>query len=404
MTVGNPLKGVSASCTIWIALYMVLAVSACASLLDIEPMERGAGSGATGPDGGGGSTNGGGMAGTGGGAGHDSGGGAAGGGGMAGTGGVAGHGGGGGTPPWTIQGSGVTSEKLNDVFFRNELNGWIVGDGGIVLVTTDGGENWELFSTGESVELLGVHFADANVGWTVGFQGMVLKTSDGGNSWLRIGITSPSPFYDVALASVDEAWIVGSHGDIWHTTNGGNVGGSGGGNLHPQASGTTDDLRAVQFLDAYTGWAAGTADRILRTNTGGQTWEVVLSPGSGGAGGQGTYKTDFFDLYAMSSGTCWVVGSNGTVTYTNNGGNSWAEQQPGATSLLRGVHFVMAHQGWIVGDNGFVALTYDAGLNWSQVPIPGLTTNLNAVHFHDSNTGWIVGDSGMILKTTNGGN
>jgi len=49
-----------------------------------------------------------------------------------------------------------------------------VGQGGKVITTTNGGNNWIVQSTGSTVELLSVDFANDSVGYAIG-DNVVLK-------------------------------------------------------------------------------------------------------------------------------------------------------------------------------------------------------------------------------------
>ncbi len=83
----------------------------------------------------------------------------------------------------TIQNSGVEL-TLQEVFFDPVSgNGWIVGNEGLILHTTDRGETWEKQDSGETVTFYSAHFVDENEGWIVGDGGIVIHTADGGTSW-----------------------------------------------------------------------------------------------------------------------------------------------------------------------------------------------------------------------------
>ena len=74
--------------------------------------------------------------------------------------------------------------------------GMIVGEAGIILQTTNGGEQWNGQPTVTFNYLYGVSFTDANTGTAVGYEnpdGMILRTTDGGNTWLRqsSGLSDP---------------------------------------------------------------------------------------------------------------------------------------------------------------------------------------------------------------------
>ncbi|MEO5570809.1 MAG: YCF48-related protein [Bacteroidia bacterium] len=64
--------------------------------------------------------------------------------------------------------------------------------------------------------------------------------------------------------------------------------------------------------------------------------------------------------------TGWVVGSNGKILNTINGGNNWNIQPSGTTSFLRDVYFTNTSHGVIVGESGLIKLTNNGGANFSN--------------------------------------
>ena len=77
------------------------------------------------------------------------------------------------------------SITLRDVEFVSPSIGWIVGEGGTILHTTDAGANWVPQVAGTSNILNAVDFLDENNGWAVGESGTIIHTNDGGATWQR---------------------------------------------------------------------------------------------------------------------------------------------------------------------------------------------------------------------------
>jgi photosystem II stability/assembly factor-like uncharacterized protein len=118
-----------------------------------------------------------------------------------------------------------------------------------------------------------------------------------------------------------------------------------------QASGTTNDLKAIQFFSPTEGY---------------------------------------------------VVGQSNTIIYTANGGQVWENRNTGANGSFEGVHFPVPNEGWVVGDAGAIFHTMDMGSTWTRES-SGVTVGLNDVYFFDPTNGWAVGDGGTILKYEVGG-
>ena len=126
---------------------------------------------------------------------------------------------------WTAQTSGVTS-NLNDVHFANNQTGWAVGDAGVILNTSDGGQTWLPQASGTTQKLRAVFFVNANTGWAVGGSSpkVILKTTNGGSSWQSITATNivSATIYDIAFNDVNTGWLV-AFDSIYRSTDGGNT-------------------------------------------------------------------------------------------------------------------------------------------------------------------------------------
>lgn len=72
---------------------------------------------------------------------------------------------------------------LYDIAFPDAQHGYIVGEFGTVLATSDGGSTWWRRDTGTDKTLFGINFTDADHGWAVGIDGLILRTSDAGRTW-----------------------------------------------------------------------------------------------------------------------------------------------------------------------------------------------------------------------------
>ncbi|MEE8451592.1 MAG: YCF48-related protein [Thermoguttaceae bacterium] len=109
-------------------------------------------------------------------------------------------------------------------------------------------------------------------GWLVGDGGLVMMTADLGASWqsppgaLPEGLTEHFDFEALAVRG-PSAWIAGTPGSrVFHSPDAGRT-------WHAFATGTSLPIRAMTFADDRHGWAVGELGTILATADGGQTWQ-----------------------------------------------------------------------------------------------------------------------------------
>ncbi len=263
--------------------------------------------------------------------------------------------------------------------------------------------------------------------------GFVYKTTDGGVTWsidtLFVGVTLNAICFSPTSASV--AWIAGSGGKIYKL--------SATGIWTLQTSGTTNELKDIQFVSNSTGYAVGVSGTLLKSTNGGSTWSnPVVSGGQPSYDNNSIYFTtasngvmvgtyNFFQGFAtktVSGGQYWgtpvsfpsyinkvefptsttgyAVGNGGVIYKTTNGGTSWSLKTSGVTVELKDLSFVSADTGYVVGANGTILKTTNGGSSW-QLQSPPASFDLNGVYAYDADTVWAVGDSSLVLKTLNAG-
>ena len=195
--------------------------------------------------------------------------------------------------------------------------GWICGRWGTVLHTQNGGKAWERQTSGTDMTLSGIYFVDQQFGWAVGDEGTIIHTQNGGQSWEQQKSPVSSLLMDVCFVNRSIGWIVTERTTILHTTDGG---------LNWTIQFTDGDfiLKAVSFCDAQNGWAVGEFGYIYNTQDGGSTWyqqagNFDISDETGEIIGENF----LFDVTAINPSTAWVVGMDGYVARTTDGGTTW---------------------------------------------------------------------------------
>jgi len=166
-----------------------------------------------------------------------------------------------------------------------------------------------------------------------------------------------------------------------------------------------DQIFAVHFKDNKTGWVVGNQGLIATTIDGGQTWKR----------GEAVTKNALYAL-AFADDEGWVVGQEGTILHSEDGGKHWKKQKSNTEFSLMGVSFLDKQRGVATGETGVVLHTEDGGKTWAKSNLDMVTCipeklveqgvtclNFYGLFFLDENHGWIVGDHGVILFSSNGG-
>ena len=291
---------------------------------------------------------------------------------------------------WSTRTSGTTA-SLNALASFDTLTVVAAGANGLVLTSANGGSTWIERRGGTVDNLRDVFFTDATHGWSVGAAGRIVATADGGTTWTAQVSGVTNNLWGVWFADGTHGWAVGEGGTIRNTIDGGTTWTAG-------VSGTTGALYDVMFLDADEGWTAGayaSGSSVRYTPDGGATWMAEPT-------GIPTTIT-MYGVWFNPSGRGWVVGTSGTVRYTTNRGVSWSTPgATGTTQTLWDVRFVDDSVGFVVGGAGVLLVTSDGGLTWALRGTPA-TGILYDVAFVDTLHGFIAGAAGTFLKTVDGG-
>lgn len=119
--------------------------------------------------------------------------------------------------------------RLQDVCLLPGGRGWLVGDGGLVMITHDGGLSWQAPPSG----------------WLPAWRGCDFQT---------------------VAARGDRVWVAGDPGGaIWRSEDAGQ-------RWHRESTGQPLPLTALRMRDDRRGWAVGALGLILSTADGGATW------------------------------------------------------------------------------------------------------------------------------------
>lgn len=317
-------------------------------------------------------------------------------------------------PPGWYQQTLPVSDQINDMFFLDSLNGWVVTYGRInppdtayIMRTTNGGDKWNV-QYQYANDFLAIQFADENTGYACGGFGIgtLFKTTNGGTNWNNITFGSTVRFADLSFVNKDTGWICSDDlfdGGVFRTNNGGQ-------SWQQQLNLGIGNPLKIFFVNKDTGWFANDFEQLYKTTNGGINWN-----------GQYTFNNNsiFKNLFFVNGDTGWVCESNqNVVQFTSNGGNNWISQtlpSKGGIILTSRPNSISSTDGkivWGVGGNAFFGMgrvrgivykSTNSGYNW-YYQLPDTSINIptysNIQNVNDS-TVWAA--YGGIIHTIDGG-
>lgn len=312
--------------------------------------------------------------------------------------------------------------------FSDALTGVLVGNGGNIHRTSDGGATWVQANSGVTQTLLSIT-VQGNIMLVAGNSGNVLRSTDAGTTWTASTVGISSTLHQSITLSPEGVGITGTDGRIFGTSDFGAT-------WQLLRLGTYHTfLNKVSFANGDTGVAVGyetsggIENGLLRTVDGGRTWlnanglgglGVHLRPDGlglqGGSVGANARTNDYFATRQTQGApnvairATWCFGEydhlvaggyvNGGFYRTTNGGATWQHTPNGASSIFD-LYFINEHIGFGVGGGGQIWKSSDAGHTWQQLP-HSTANDQFSVFFLNEQVGWTVGaNSGA--RTTDGG-
>ena len=122
---------------------------------------------------------------------------------------------------WFLVSENNTEQYVDKIFFINSNSGWIIGNNGTMLKTTDGGYTWKTELSNTSKNLREIFFIDEDKGWITGLDNTFLRTSDGGKVWQQINIYDDTTKHntDIYFTHEQNGWFLNNYGEVFKTRN-----------------------------------------------------------------------------------------------------------------------------------------------------------------------------------------
>lgn len=191
-------------------------------------------------------------------------------------------------------------------------------------------------------------------------------------------------------------WAIGDRGVIWHTDDAGAT-------WRQQSSPVSCSLKAVYFVDAHRGWAAGgqcqpyigaTHGVVLRTDDDGATWQQLPLPLLPSISGIRFFDRDHGIAFGQSASY-----SPSGVYSTRDGGNTWQPLPSEASGNWLAGDFLEPDAGAVAGPAGRIATLLRRKVIESPLSISSLRS-FRAMRLVAPTGGWAVGDGGLLMTTS----
>ncbi len=292
---------------------------------------------------------------------------------------------------------GTVSPSMRSVQFVNPNTGWIVGGGGGIQKSTNGGANWFIQNGNTTVFLYDVFFTSINTGYVIGENGLIIKSTNGGENWIIQNSGTTSTLRSQTFVTENTGYVIGFNGAFLKTTNGGT-------NWFNLRLGDSIIVEPydIHFINQNTGWVTGknintNNIKLFKTTDAGNNWTSLYDFGSSDLVYSFFFITENKCFLALSYGAVAITG----ILKTEDGGLSW-----NTSTITFGSHaiifFTELNNGWCVGASNQIYHTSNSGTNWIRQPIDPLPLiNFSSCYFTDPLTGWAVG--GALYSTTTGG-
>ncbi|MGD8782390.1 MAG: YCF48-related protein [Ignavibacteria bacterium] len=301
-------------------------------------------------------------------------------------------------------------DDLNDIVLISDTELWAVGNGGVVLHTTDGFESFVEVDLGTGEDLVQAFFLDQNNGWVGSEDGTVFYTTDGGTTWSENSLLDlvPSDFslyYFNAIEFVNQQKgfvLAGKYGFtyLFGTTDGGATWA-----LKDSISASWSN---ISFYNENIGIIGGGDKGTQRyTTDGGETWALGDSVVNSPFGDCEMHWLNENEVIYIGQGLEYW-GLTATIFKSSDGGKTWddkSEQAAGIYDRPTGLYFKDATNGIAVGSNGFSMMfifeTSDGGDTWTS-SVGDYSFGLIEV-VGDGDLLFALGEGGHILKSENFG-
>ncbi|MCU0431361.1 MAG: YCF48-related protein [Cytophagaceae bacterium] len=286
-------------------------------------------------------------------------------------------------------------ENLKSVSFVSEDTGYVCGNNGVILKTTDGGKTWNSLQSNTTNNLHRIKFTSSKIGYVVGNNRTLLKTTNAGQTWVSLMPIIPGEhFRSIQFFDDNNGIVAGFNSSVYFTTNGG-------GTWTQKIFPTNFNNRVIYsmyFTDMNNGYmGCSWGDFVYYNGTTFTQINLGLSTASSSA---------IWDIQPVEDRLMLLHNQYSTNTRNIFSSNDWynsfsiLNSSTTDTLIPYSMDFISKMNGWMVGGRtnksyGSVYSTTDGGYQWIRDTTINSYYLFDITHINDKII--MVGDSGNII-------
>lgn len=293
-----------------------------------------------------------------------------------------------------------TQNTLNTVQFSDTINGWITGQNGVLMNTTNGGISWTQKITGITNEIPALYMRTPSDLWslemnypvddTSWYGTRILHSTNAGSSW-SIQRYDSTIFRTIVFHDSLTGFMGGSYGTVVKTTNGGV-------SWYKVSDSAKHKfpIYKIKFYNNQYGFAFGgqleIAAIVWKTTDGGETWRSQI------IGGDPIFSLHYFDSLNIIIGMADIDQSGAIFLRTLDGGVTWGSENTSIWGEPTNFVFRTPVELWVpMGIGGLCLRSIDEGYNWEKLFMPGQIPVYDMC-FPTERIGFMVGHRGAFYK------
>ena len=289
---------------------------------------------------------------------------------------------------WAIE-KNLSRRNKYVTIFRNGKNIWAAGQkrwrfDSEIYISTDYGKNWIFQSLCPNSKLEDIYFKDYNNGWVVSLFA-IFHTTNGGHDWFFTILNEQSLHHYYAIDfNNNGVGVIACEGGIARTTDG----------VHWQVNEKWRDFTDaldVKFLNDTLVFLCGKNGLIARSADTAKTWEKINRG----------FTDELRKLFFVDSENGYILGVNSLFKTTDSGGSWQRVHDFAAEDTLNDLFFLTPEKGWVVGNKDLILKTTDGGNSWAKEDYLSQNQNLLSIEMLSDSSGFIGTDNFVLKRTLN---